>query len=49
MENIQDGVIGCIFGGLNMERYQTIIGYAVASVTNMNIKIIKSKPDDIFV
>ncbi len=45
MENIHGGVIGCTFGGLNTECYQTIIGYAVASVINMNIEIIKIKLD----
>lgn len=48
MENIHGGVIGCTFGGRNMECYQTIIGYAAASVTNMNIETIKIKLDDIF-
>ena len=48
MENIRGGVIGCTFGGPNMECYQTIIGYAVANVINMNMEIIKIKLDDIF-
>lgn len=46
MENTHGGVIGHIFGGQSMECYQTIIGSAVASVTN--IKINKIKPNEVF-
>ena len=40
------GIIGHTFGGQIMECYQTIIGSAVASVTN--IKINKIKPNEVF-
>lgn len=46
MENTHGGVIGHTFGGQSMGCYQIIIGFVVASVTN--IRINKIRPNEVF-